>query len=77
MPISSKTFASTPDSVNPQILDLFIKNPSKAYSFTELNKKFSNANLSLTSDLMTLLLLAKIETRFINGDSYYCLKKKV
>ncbi len=77
MPISGKTSDSSPDSVNPKLLDMFIKNPAKAYSFAELNKKFGNANWTLTIDLMTLVLLQIITPRSINGESYYRLKKKV
>ncbi len=75
MPISSKTFDSSPDSVNPKLLDLFIKNPDKAYSFSELIKKFGNDNLTLTVDLL-ILSFSKIEQRSIDGEPYYRLKKK-
>ena len=77
MPITSKVFDSSPDFVNPELLDLFKKNPSKAYSYNELSKKFSNQESVLIFDIVSLTLQSKIECRSINGEAYYRLKKKV
>jgi hypothetical protein len=73
--ISRNIFDSTPNSFNPKLLELFVKNPNKAYSFTELNKKFGTDELTLTIDL-TMLSLDKLDRRLVNGETYYSLRKK-
>ena len=74
MPISNKTFDSAPNSVNPKLLDLFIKNPNKAYSYEELNNKFTD-RIALMGDLLVLLMLKRIEQRSLNEKNYYRFKK--
>jgi hypothetical protein len=73
MPISSKTFDSSPDSVNPKLMDLFIKHPNNAYSTIELQKTFGD------SIIVDLILLAavhkKLESKSKGGETYYRLKK--
>lgn len=73
MPISNKTFDSSPDSVNPKLLDHFIKHPTQAYSFNELKTKFGE---DFWTDIFVLLILGKIEAKFKGGEYYYRLKKK-
>lgn len=75
MPISRNIFDSTPNSFNPKVLELFIKNPNKTYSFTELNNKFGNNDSTLTIDL-AMLSLDKLDRCVIDGETYYSLKKK-
>ena len=54
MSISRSIFDSMPNSFNPKVLELFIKNPDKTYSLTELNKKFGGKDSTLTVDLAML-----------------------
>lgn len=73
MPISRKAFDSSPDSVNPKLMDLFIKHPDRAYSYSELKKKFGDFSML---DLLILLMSNKIETKSLGGESFYRLTKK-
>ena len=74
MSISRSIFDSIPNSFNPKVLELFIKNPDKTYSLTELNKKFGDKDSTLAIDL-AMLSLDRLERRVINGETYYSLKK--
>jgi hypothetical protein len=78
MPISNKTFESAPDNVNPKLLDLFIKHPNNAYSYSELDKKFCDKDkpFALILDLLILSTSNRIEQRSIDGENYYRLIKK-
>ena len=74
MSISRSIFDSMPNSFNPKVLELFIKNPDKTYSLTELSKKFGGKDSTLTIDL-AMLSLDRLDRRVINGETYYSLKK--
>jgi len=72
--VTRSIFDSMPNSFNPKVLELFIKNPDKTYSLTELNEKFGGKDSTLTIDL-AMLSLDRLERRVINGETYYNLKK--
>ena len=74
MSISRSIFDSMPNSFNPKVLELFIKNTDKTYSLTELGKKFGGKDSTLSIDL-AMLSLDRLERRVINGETYYSLKK--
>ena len=74
MSISRSIFDSMPNSFNPKVLELFLKNPDTTYSLTELSEKFGGKDSNLTIDL-AMLSLDRLERRVINGETYYSLKK--
>ena len=74
MSISRSIFDSMPNSFNPKVLELFLKNPDTTYSLTELSEKFGGKDSNLTIDL-AILSLDRLERHVTNGETYYSLKK--
>ena len=68
MSLSQSVSDSTPNSFNPKVLELFIKNPDQTYNLTELSKKFGGKDSTLTIDL-AMLSLDRLERRVINGEA--------
>jgi hypothetical protein len=73
MPISGKTFDDANSYSNPKVLDLFIKNPTNAYSYEELLKKFGT---SVLFDLAVLSNQKKLDVKQFRAQVYYRLKQK-
>ncbi len=73
MTISGRTFDSAGFSDNPEVLDLFMTHPSKAYSREYLERRFG---LDVDYDLIMLQVNGKVESKFNGrkGTWYYRLK---
>ena len=74
MSISRSIFDSMPNSFNPKVLELFLKNPDTTYSLTELSEKFGGKDSNLTIDL-AMLSLDRLKRHVTNSETYYSLKK--
>jgi len=73
MPISREQFNISDSFSNPKVLSFFMENKDKAYSLTELAKKFG---VNVRHELLILLIQDHLEMKYLRDDYYYQLKSK-